>query len=156
MDERIEAWLKERGVPYRTHRHEVVRTVAEAAERLPFPVERFLKTVAFTTRDGRWLLAALRGLDRLDYRALAEAAGVKRADLLQPSLEAVQDGLGFESGGICPIPLHDDVTAFVDEAALAVGTVYCGSGRADCTLEVEAGDLVGAAAARVVRIAAQR
>jgi Cys-tRNA(Pro)/Cys-tRNA(Cys) deacylase len=156
MDERIEALLQQRGVAYRTHRHEVVRTVAEAAERLPFPVEQFLKTIAFKTRDGRWLLVALRGLDRLDHRALAQATAIKRADLLQPSPDEVCKALGYESGGICPIPLRDDVSAFVDEAALALGKVYCGSGRADCTLEIEVGDLVQAAGARVVRIAAAR
>lgn len=153
MDERIEALLKLRGVAYRVHEHEVVRTVAEAAERLPFPVERFLKTIVFRTRDGRWLLAALRGLDRLDYRALAQAADVKRADLLQPSAAEVQDALGYESGGICPIPPRDDATAYVDEAALALGNVYCGSGRIGSTLEIPVDELVRAAGARVVRIA---
>lgn len=156
MDERIEALLKQRGVAFRTHEHEVVRTVAEAAQRLPFPVERFLKTIAFRTRDGDWLLAALRGLDRLDYRALAVAAGVKRADLLQPSPEEVRTALGYESGGICPISLRDDATAFVDEAALTLGSVYCGGGRAGCTLEIEVRDLVQATGARVARIAAER
>src|SRR5579859_1894850 len=78
---RIISLLNERGVHFRVYAHPVAATVAAAAAHLPFPPEQFLKTVAFLAGDTDWILAALRGGDRIDYRKLAAAVGVRRADL---------------------------------------------------------------------------
>jgi Cys-tRNA(Pro)/Cys-tRNA(Cys) deacylase len=81
MYEATIALLTARGVPFTIHEHVISRTFAEAEAQLPFPLERLLKTVAFKLKAGGWVLAALRGQDRVDYRKLALATGVKRADL---------------------------------------------------------------------------
>ena len=152
-DERIVRLLAEHGVPFRVHEHTVARTVADAQERLPFPRERFLKTVAFRVKNGPWVLAALRGQDRVDYRKLAAALGVRRGDLLQPAPGEVEEALGFAVGGVCPIPPNADAETVVDRGAADLGTVYCGIGRADRTLEIGLTDLVTVARARVLPIA---
>jgi Cys-tRNA(Pro)/Cys-tRNA(Cys) deacylase len=150
MEERIVALLTGHGVRFRVHEHGVAPTVAEAAARLPFPVEQFLKTVAFRVKDGPWLLAASRGGDRIDYRKLAAAAGVKRGALRQPGAGEVEAALGFVRGGVGPFPPDGDTLVLVDERALELETVYCGIGRADRTLEIGLRDLIRVVGGRVL------
>ena len=144
--EHILELLRARGVRFRIHRHEIAPTVAEAQARLPFPFEQFLKTVAFRLKDGTgpggWVLVALRGRDRVDYRKLADALGVRRGDLARPTPEEILDDLGLPFGGVGPIPPNDAAQVVFDAAALELGTVYCGVGSDEHTLEVDVRDLV--------------
>jgi Cys-tRNA(Pro)/Cys-tRNA(Cys) deacylase len=145
--------LTARGIPFRVHEHFVSRTVADATAYLPFPLDRLLKTVVFRVKHGQWILAACRGQDRVDYRKLAEAMGVKRADLIRPDPDDVEATLGYAIGGISPIPPDERVCSIVDAAAAAITeTVYCGIGRYDRTLEIAIADLIVAADARVLPI----
>ncbi|VAW33730.1 hypothetical protein MNBD_CHLOROFLEXI01-1533 [hydrothermal vent metagenome] len=72
--EKILRLLKNYNVVYMLHEHEPVRTVADVEDKLPFLLDKMLKTVAFRLKDGRTVLAGLRGHDRIDYRKLAAAA----------------------------------------------------------------------------------
>jgi len=152
--ERIAALLAARGVPFRVHEHHVSRTVADALETLPFPPEQLLKTIVFRIKDGPWALAALKGLDRVDYKRLADALAVRRADLSRPDPAAVEAALGYAMGGVCPIPPDDTVRALVDaRAANDLNTVFCGIGRDDRTLEIAIADLIAVSGALVAPIA---
>ncbi len=145
--------LTERGVPFRIHEHVVSRTVADAMASLPFPPERYLKTVVFRVKNGPWVLAACRGQDRVDFRRLAEALGVKRAEIVQPAREEVEAALGYAIGGICPIPPDATARTIVDATAAAtLDTVFCGVGRNDRTLEIGIADLIAVADARIAPI----
>lgn len=150
---RVVALLTERGVPFRIHEHPVARTVEEAKTLLPFPPEQFLKTVAFRVKGGPWMLAALRGEERVDYRKLAEALGVKRADLVRPDAAAVEAGLGYAIGGVGPIPPHNGTQTIIDTGATVMERVYCGMGRDDQTLEIALADLIAVSGAQLAPIA---
>jgi Cys-tRNA(Pro)/Cys-tRNA(Cys) deacylase len=153
LAERLARRLAESGVRFRVHEHVVSRTVADAEALLPFPLDCLLKTVVFRVKGGSWVLAACRGQDRVDYRKLALACGVRRADLVRPSPEEVEARLGFAIGGVSPIPPDDTTLAIIDATAAAtVDTVYCGIGRNDQTLEIAIADLVAVAGARVLPI----
>jgi len=138
--------LRDAGVPFRVHEHVPVATVAEIVEVLPFPADEHVKTLAFDA-DGRVVLAALRGSDRLAYGALARAAGVPRDRLRPLPAERIREELALEPGGVCP--LADGVTVLVDPAVLTLERAFCGSGRNDATFELHPGDLVSAAGATV-------
>lgn len=143
--------LAERGYRFRIHEHVVSRTVAEASERLPFPVERYLKTIVFRVKQGPWLLVACRGGDSVDYRKLGAACGVRRERIARPAPEEVEAALGDQIGGICPIPPDDRALALFDATAVAtLDIVYCGIGRNDRTLEIAIADLIAAAGGRVL------
>ena len=143
--------LTGRGVRFRVHEHVVSRTVADAVALLPFPTDQYLKTVVFRVKGGEWVLAACRGQDRVDYRKLAAACGVRREQIVRPTPEEVKTTLGYEIGGICPIPPGQGVRTIVDATAAAtLDTVYCGVGRNDRTLEIGIADLIAAAGARVL------
>ena len=141
--------LRDAGVPFRVHEHEPVATVAEIVEALPFPAEEHVKTLAFDA-DGRIVLAALRGSDRLAYGALARAAGVPRDRVRPLPPDRVREELGLEPGGVCP--LADGVTVLVDPDILVLERAFCGSGRNDATLELAPAGLVAAAGAIVTTL----
>ena len=143
--------LRAAGVAFTLHEHEPVRTFAESVERLPFPAGAMVKTLAVET-GGELVLVALRGADRVHFGKLARALGVGRATLNAVSAAALEVELGFEVGAVS---LLTDFPAarLVDEAVLALGAVFTGSGRTDRTIELAAADLVrvsGATAAELV------
>jgi len=147
------ALLNAQGATFKVHEHVAVRTVAEAREHLPFPAERFLKTMAFCMGGGAFLLAGLRGPDRIDYGKLAAAAGARRADLAPLRPEAVGTTLGCEPGSVGPLALPGRALVLFDQALPEYETVFCGIGRADRTLEVSLPELVALTGARVAGLA---
>jgi len=142
--------LHDAGVPFRVHEHVPVATVAEIVDALPFPAEEHVKTLAFDA-DGRIVLAALRGSDRLAYGALARAAGVPRDRLRPLPPDRVREELAFEPGGVCP--LAEGAVVIVDRHVLALDRAFCGSGRNDATIELSPADLVATADATVTELA---
>lgn len=138
------------GVPFVLHSHETTRTVEDAARNLSFEVARIVKTVAFRTRSGGIVLAAVRGIRRVDYARLAALVGVNRRDLAALSPAQVREHLGVEPGSVSPLPLGEDTMVLMDEDILTIlPTLYCGIGRADRTLEIAPVDLVRLTGGRV-------
>jgi Cys-tRNA(Pro)/Cys-tRNA(Cys) deacylase len=144
--------LNESGAPFAIHDHEVSRSFAEGVERLPFPPELLLKTVVFKLAAGGWALVTLHGGDRVDFRALADALGVKRADLRQASAEEIMSTFGVEIGGVSPIPTSDGALLVFDERCSAMDVIYCGTGLASQTLEIRSADLLSITAAKIAPI----
>jgi Cys-tRNA(Pro)/Cys-tRNA(Cys) deacylase len=131
------------GVPFILHEHGPARTMADAQQNLSFEIGRIVKTVAFRMRDGRLVLAVLRGTGRVDYPRFAALVGVNRRDLSPLSPEEVRELLGVEPGSVSPLMQQEGATLFIDDEVLTIlPTVYCGIGRADRTLEMAATDLV--------------
>jgi Cys-tRNA(Pro)/Cys-tRNA(Cys) deacylase len=140
--EALVSFLTERGVPFTIHEHAPSYTVADAEKKLLFPLERLLKTVAFRIKAGGYILAAVRGPDRIDYRKLATAVGTKRTDVVRLTPEEVTAAFGVEVGSVGPIPLQEGTQVFFDTQVPTHETVFCGIGRADRTLEIRLADLV--------------
>jgi Cys-tRNA(Pro)/Cys-tRNA(Cys) deacylase len=154
VTERIAERLTSRVVAFAIHEHVVARTVADALEHLPFSPDAYLKTVAFRLKAGGWVLAALRGADRVDYRGLATALGVGRRDLHQMTPDEVAADLGYPIGGVGPVPTNEQTRTIFDSRAVeALDVVYCGAGRPDRTLEVRLTDLMAACDGLVARVA---
>jgi Cys-tRNA(Pro)/Cys-tRNA(Cys) deacylase len=127
---------------FRIHEHAPMRTVNDHQEHLTFDTERFLKVLAFRVGDERWVLVALKGEDRLDYRALADAVGASRGALTAASPEELASIFGCEAGGVCPIPAHDGIDVLLDRDAASIDVAYTGSSRVDRTLEIRMVDLL--------------
>ena len=145
--------LESQQVPYTLHEHEVIKTVQDVEEKLPFLAGRMLKTIAFRLRDGRYVLAGLRGYDRLDYRYLARALDINRRDVTSLSPEEVETALGFEVGGVGPFALQDDVLLLFDGRLSDMDIVYCGSGRKTVTVEIAFADLLQITEGQIVPLA---
>lgn len=137
------------GVPCVIHEHRETRTIDDAARNLSFQVDRIVKTIAFRTRSGCIVLAALRGTRRVDYARLAAVAGVNRRDISSLSPAEVRALTGVEPGSVSPLMPLDGAVLFIDDDVLAIApTLYCGFGRPDRTLEIAPADLVRLTAAR--------
>ena len=130
---------------YSLHEHEAVITLEDAALKVPHLCENLLKTVVFRIKDGDWILAAVTGHQRIHYKKLADALGVKRTDLRAIAPQDVVTELGFEIGGVGPFAIRDDIRVVIDAAV--TGTVFCGSGRNTCTIEMDVAALSAASTA---------
>ncbi len=138
------------GVAFTVHEHDSVRTYAEGVARLPFPPGALVKTLALET-GGELVLVSLRGGASLHFGKLARALGVGRSTLNAVSAAALDVELGFEVGGVSL--LTDFPSArLVDEAVLALGMVFTGSGRTDRTIELSAADLVRVSGATLAEL----
>lgn len=153
MHIQIRKRLDEMHAIYRIHTHADSRTFADAVDKLPFPPDRMLKTIAFRIKAGGWVLAACRGQDALDYKKLAAAFGVKRDEIVRPTPEELFAGLGLEAGAVSPIALREDVQVVIDTRVDPTQTLFTGAGQPDRTLEITLTELVRVTAGRVVDIA---
>lgn len=134
--------FSQKSIEFKIHEHEAVRTIEDAERIAPTLMAGLLKTVAFKVKDSFWVLAAVRCRDRIDYRKLAEALSINRRQLHSLSPEEIQAQLGYEVGGVGPVPPRRDVKAVFDSSLGSAGTIYCGSGRNTRTLELEFVDLL--------------
>jgi Cys-tRNA(Pro)/Cys-tRNA(Cys) deacylase len=147
----LEDFLARSRVAFVMHTHEAAGTMVQARN-LSFDLTRIVKTVAFRTRNGKVVLAAIRGSKRVDYAKLAALLDLKRRDLAPLSAQEVRDLLGVEPGGVSPLALREDVAVFIDDDVLTIQpTIFCGCGRPDRTLEIAPTDLVDLAKGRLGR-----
>src|SRR5512138_794010 len=148
--EAIVALVTRCGVPFTIHEHEASYTVADAKAYLYFPLERLLKTIAFKIKDGGYVLAAVRGPDRVNYPKLAAACGTKRTNVIRLTPEEVVETFGVEVGSVSPVVVQEGVQVFFDAQSPTEETVFCGIGRPDRTLEIRLADLVQITHGRVL------
>ncbi len=134
--------LESYGVAYTLHAHAPLLTVRDIEGAVGFPREQWVKALAFRIKGDGWVLVALQAYTRLDYRKLADALGVRRGHLEQPSPEELMLEMGYEAGGVAPIPAHPGVRIVYDTPVTTLPTAYCGTGRNDLTLEIAMADLL--------------
>lgn len=149
------AFLEARRVPYRAHGYafdEAPGAIARAAaERLGVDPGRLLKCLIAALDDGR-LVAVLVGGDRtLDLKALARAAGARKAELAP--LAAAERATGYVKGGLSPLGQRRALPLFLDRAALEHGSVLVNGGRRGLQLELATSDLQAATGAQVADLA---
>jgi len=87
----------------------------------------------------------------LDLKALAHAAGGKRASLADRT--AAERSSGYVRGGISPLGQRKPLPTVVDESALGFGTVMVSAGRRGLQVELAPADLVRLTRARTAAIA---
>jgi Cys-tRNA(Pro)/Cys-tRNA(Cys) deacylase len=135
--------LEQNGAAFHIHEHLPVTTIHEANEKVPHLTRNLIKTVVFRIKNADWVLAAVKGSDRIHYKKLAAAVAVKRTDLRSIAPEEVESGLGFEVGGVGPFPVRKDIRVVFDDTLGDLGTVFCGSGKNTRTVEIKIADLIG-------------
>ena len=111
----------------------------EAAEVLGLPPEQVFKTLLASV-DGRLVVGVVPVSGQLDLKALAAAAGGKRATMADPG--DAERATGFVVGGISPIGQRRRHPTVVDESALSFEVVYVSGGRRGLDLGLAPTDLV--------------
>jgi Cys-tRNA(Pro)/Cys-tRNA(Cys) deacylase len=135
--------LDQAGVSYTLHAYEVAEkhegTYGEAvAKALHVDPRRLFKTLLARV-DGELVVAVVPVAARLDLKALARAAGGKRAALAD--VADAQRVTGYVHGGISPFGQRRRLPTFVDGTALAFETIYVSAGRRGLQVEVSPEDL---------------
>lgn len=137
--------LRAAGIPFTEHAyaHDLAVTDfgREAAEALGVEPDRVFKTLLADV-DGRLVVGIVPVTGKLDLKALAAAAGGKRAVMADPAV--AERRTGYVVGGISPIGQKTPHPTIVDETAQLWDTIFVSGGRRGFDLELAPADLVRA------------
>jgi Cys-tRNA(Pro)/Cys-tRNA(Cys) deacylase len=147
--------LQRAGIAFRVHeyRHDP-RSESyglEASQALGVPPERVFKTLIAEV-DGGLVTAVVPAEGRLDLKALAAAAGGKKAAMAE--VGAAERATGYVAGGISPVGQRRRLPVVLDASAMGFATVFCSGGRRGLEIELAPLDLARATVATVATIAA--
>ncbi|MFT5202057.1 MAG: Cys-tRNA(Pro)/Cys-tRNA(Cys) deacylase [Candidatus Aldehydirespiratoraceae bacterium] len=99
----------------------------EAAAALGVAPDAVFKTLMVTLDDGSHAVGVVPVTATLDLKAIAGAAGAKKAAMTDPAVAERRSG--YVLGGISPFGQKHPCPTFVDEWATALDVVYCSGGR---------------------------
>jgi len=123
----------------------------EAAAEIGADPDRVFKTLLAEV-DGVGLVVGVVPVSgSLDLKALAAAAGGKRATMARPEL--AERRTGYVVGGISPIGQKSALPTYVDETAQLWETIFVSGGRRGFDIELAPGDLIAATSGEYVDIA---
>ncbi len=146
--------LERAKIPFKLHEYEhdprPESYGLEASEALGVPPERVFKTLVAAV-DGALAVAVVPVHRQLDLKALAAAAGGKRAVLAE--VAAAERATGYVAGGISPVGQKRRLPVVIDESALSLGTMFGSAGRRGLEIELAPADLIKATGAAVAAIA---
>lgn len=142
--------LKKQRISHQVHAYEHDPQAAsyglEAAEKLGIEAARVFKTLLVNTEKNELLVAVLPVDHSLDLKAIATAAGVKKADMADPVV--AQRSTGYLVGGISPVAQKKRLRTFIDQSAQQWPTINVSGGRRGLEIELSAADLAKVTAAQ--------
>lgn len=122
----------------------------EAAEKLGLDPAAVFKTLV-TSVDGKLTVAIVPVAQSLDLKALAAAAGGKRAAMAD--LGEAERATGYVAGGISPLGQRKRLPTVIDESAMGLERMYVSGGRRGLDIELAPADLRTLTQAKVAPIA---
>ncbi|HEX5597359.1 MAG TPA: Cys-tRNA(Pro) deacylase [Micromonosporaceae bacterium] len=150
------ALLVRQRIPHSLHPYDVPPTTPNyglvVAAALGVGPELVFKTLIVEV-DGRLHTAVVPVAEELDLKALAAAAGGKRAGLADRAI--AERVTGYVRGGISPLGQRRRLCTVVDSTAEGLSALYISAGRRGLQLRMSAMDLVRLTAATVAPIAAR-
>ncbi len=136
-------------VPHRTLSYEHDSSAAsygdEAAEALGIEADTVFKTLLAELIGGSFdrpalVVALVPVTGTLDLKALAKAAGAKKASMAKP--EHAERSTGYVVGGISPFGQRKRLPTFVDETVEILDVIRVSGGRRGLEIELAPDDLV--------------
>ncbi|RFU36885.1 Cys-tRNA(Pro) deacylase [Actinomadura logoneensis] len=121
-----------------------------AADALGIAHDRIFKTLLAEV-DGALTVGVVPVSSTLDLKALAAAAGGKKARMADP--HDAERATGYVVGGISPLGQRKRLPTVIDESVSALETVYVSAGRRGLQIELAPADLIRLTAARLAAIA---
>jgi Cys-tRNA(Pro)/Cys-tRNA(Cys) deacylase len=145
--------LRRAGIAHTLHAYDTTSRDygREAAAVLGQDPARVLKTLVATV-DGALHVAVVPVGATLDLKALAAAAGGRRAGMADPA--AAERATGYVRGGISPLGQRRTLPTVVHSGALGFPTVFVSAGRRGLEVELAPADLVRLTGAIVAAVAA--
>lgn len=126
---------------------------SEAAEALELDPHAVFKTLLARLEPDELVVALVPVTASLDLKALARAAGAKRAAMAAPA--DAERATGYVVGGISPLGQRRTLRAFVDETVTILDQCYVSGGRRGLELALAPDDLVAAISANVTDLATE-
>jgi len=112
----------------------------QAAAALGLPPERVFKTLIVAFDGGALACAVIPVAARLNLKALAAAAGAKKAELADP--QKAERATGYVVGGISPLGQKRRLRTFVDRSAERLQEMVVNGGRRGLQIALAPPDLV--------------
>jgi prolyl-tRNA editing enzyme YbaK/EbsC (Cys-tRNA(Pro) deacylase) len=120
-------------------------SVAEAAEAAGVTPEDFIKSVCMMTKDGRVVIAIVKGEDRADRSAAQQLLGLTKLSIASPAL--MLEKTGYPAGGTPPFGF--EATFVMDERVYEKPVVYGGGGSDRALIRIAPAEMQRVNGARV-------
>jgi len=145
------------GIAYEVRTYEVDPddlSAESVARKIGFPLEQTFKTLVTRIDDSQVCLAVIPGGAELDLKALARAAGGKRAEVIP--LKEVQPLTGYVRGGVTALACRKDYPVFLDEFAQLYERISVSAGARGLQVLLSPEDYVRATGAQYAALAKDR
>jgi Cys-tRNA(Pro)/Cys-tRNA(Cys) deacylase len=116
------------------------------ARKIGMPPEQVFKTLLTTGGPNSYVFAVIPGDAELDFKKLARAAGLRKAEMV--SLKEVQPLTGYIRGGVTVFGAKKAYPVFVDETAILFDLISVSAGARGTQLILAPGDYLRAAEAQ--------
>ncbi|SDM12629.1 Cys-tRNA(Pro)/Cys-tRNA(Cys) deacylase [Franzmannia pantelleriensis] len=123
----------------------------EAAEALDLSPASVFKTLLARLDDDRLVVAMVPVNTQLDLKALARAAGARKASMADPG--DAERATGFVVGGISPLGQKKRLATFIDTSVEGCDPVYVSGGRRGLEIALASADLIALTSARLAPLA---
>ena len=117
------------------------------ARKIGMPAEQVFKTLLTSDGQHTYLFAVIPGDAELDFKKLARAAGLRKAEMVP--LKDVQPLTGYVRGGVTVFGAKKPYPVFVDETAVLFDRISVSAGTRGTQLILAPEDYLRAAEARV-------
>lgn len=141
-------FLEGLGIPFELREYEVDPEDLSAitvAKKIGMPPEQVFKTLLTTGGAGSYVFAVIPGDTELDFKKLAKAAGLRKAEMTP--LKDVQPLTGYIRGGVTVFGAKKAYPVFVDETAILFDKISISAGARGTQLILSPDDYLRAAAA---------
>jgi Cys-tRNA(Pro)/Cys-tRNA(Cys) deacylase len=126
----------------------------QAAEALGIAPAPVFKTLVAALDTGELVCTVIPADSRLGLKALAAAAGAKRADLADPA--RAERATGYVIGGISPFGQRRRLRSFVDASAVRHAEILVNGGRRGLQIALAPADLAAGLQATICPLRADR
>jgi Cys-tRNA(Pro)/Cys-tRNA(Cys) deacylase len=141
-------FLDSLGIPFEVREYEVDPNDLAAttvARKIAMPAEQVFKTLLTTGGSGSYVFAVVPGNAELDFKKLARAAGLRKAEMVP--LKDVQPLTGYIRGGVTIFGARKAYPVFVDETVILFDKISVSAGLRGVQLILSPEDYLRAAAA---------
>jgi len=143
-------FLESLSIPFELRQYEVDPEDLSAltvARKISMPAEQVFKTLLTTGGPGVYVFAVIPGDAELDFKKLARAAGLRKAEMV--SLKEVQPLTGYIRGGVTVFGAKKTYPVFLDETAVLFEQISVSAGTRGTQLILTPDDYIRGAEARL-------
>jgi Cys-tRNA(Pro)/Cys-tRNA(Cys) deacylase len=142
-------FLENLGIAFELREYEVDPedlSATTVAKKIGMPAEQVFKTLLTAGGPGVCVFAVIPGNEELDFKKLARAAGLRKAEMVP--LKDVQPLTGYVRGGVTVFGAKKAYPVFVDETAILFDRISVSAGTRGTQLVLSPDDYLRAAEAQ--------